>query len=65
MRTIRTYIELDLVEGKHFNPHNTVLTDIEAREEAGKSFIDWLDSWCQEESKDTINEYIQTRIIDN
>ncbi len=62
-KTVRVTLELDLVDGVHFNPEDKYLTKDEMRSEAVLSFIDWIDSWCGEDSKDNLQEYIQTKLI--
>lgn len=57
-RVIKCTIEMELIEGEHFNPDGMEqLTDEEAKEAAISSFRDIL-------MNDDISGYIQTRIVE-
>lgn len=61
-KTVRVWIELDLVNGVHFNPNDNNLTPEQMKSEAILLFVDWLDTWCGEE-KDTLIEYVQAKLV--
>ena len=62
-RIIRCTIELDLVEGTHFNPNNKEISDEDALNSANRSFCDIVrdiaDYWVH------LYEYIQTKIVED
>lgn len=61
---VRVKIELDLIEGEHFNPSNRELSKEELEKEAMKSFFAWIDSFFTDDT-DTYNiyEYMQAKVI--
>lgn len=60
MRTVRCYIEMDLVETHHFNHLEKDLTDDEAIEEAIDSFLDTLMTL---HNTADLEDYVQGRLI--
>lgn len=56
-RVIRCTIEMDLIEGEHFNPFNHDISDELAISYAITSFLDNLNI-------ENIDAYIQTKIVD-
>lgn len=68
MKTVvRVRLELDLVDGVHFNPRSRSLDNNELRTEATKSFLAWLDSFFTDDKQDAheIEEYIQSFVLEN
>lgn len=62
-KTVEVTLQLNLVNGRDFNPEGHSLTTEEALSEAAQSFIAWLDSWCgPKENKDMLLEYLQFKL---
>lgn len=60
-RIIRCTIEMELIEGEHFNALLNDLTDAQAEDYAAANFLDMITTMEVED----VSEYIQTKIIED
>lgn len=57
-RVVRCWVELDMVEGEHFNISNMNLSDEDVQIAAKTSFIDTI------QNLDDLDDYIMTKIVE-
>ena len=63
MRVVRCTIEMDLVEGEHFNPTDTPSTDEETTYMAVSSFVDTLRQIIEDENPTDHRVWVQAKIV--
>ena len=65
MRTIRCTIEMNMIEGEHFNPQEKQISDKEATKRAVWAFVDLLRQAIEGENDWTLDEdsWVEAKII--
>lgn len=61
-RIVRCTIEMDMIEGEHFNPTFKDISDLEASGFAISNFLDVINSL---DNMGDLREYVQTKIVES
>lgn len=61
-RVIKCTIEMELIEGEHFNYPNYNLTDENAIKSASRSFLDMINNI---DNSGDLEDYVQAKIIED